>query len=212
MSALAYLHGFASGPAGNKARHCRSWAEARGIPFHAPDLNLPTFEALTITAQVEAAEALIRTLEAPPVLVGSSLGGLVAAAVAKRGVPLPHLLLLAPAFGFADRRLTGSAWEGYRAHGHQQVYHWADAQWRELGPQLLEDLDAWRDEEAWVVRCPVTLIHGLHDEAVPVEESRAFAARHPHAVLHAPEDDHALLKEETLGLLDAALEGAFSVG
>ncbi len=60
MSALVYLHGFASGPNGSKGSHCRAWAEARGIPFHAPDLNLPSFEELTITAQVEAVEALLR--------------------------------------------------------------------------------------------------------------------------------------------------------
>ncbi|NTV72904.1 MAG: hypothetical protein HGA66_01710, partial [Holophaga sp.] len=45
MPSLVYLHGFASGPRGSKGEHCRLWAEARDIPFHAPDLNLPSFEA-----------------------------------------------------------------------------------------------------------------------------------------------------------------------
>ena len=53
---LVYLHGFASGPQGAKGTHCRDWAAARGIPFHAPDLNLPDFEHLTLTAQVEAVD------------------------------------------------------------------------------------------------------------------------------------------------------------
>ncbi|HOD32611.1 MAG TPA: YqiA/YcfP family alpha/beta fold hydrolase, partial [Holophaga sp.] len=114
MSALVYLHGFASGPDGHKGRHCRAWAEAHGVAFHAPDLNLPTFEGLTVTAQVRAVEALLAGLATAPVLVGSSLGGLVAAAVAYRGVALRHLVLLAPAFGFARRRLEGERWEGYR--------------------------------------------------------------------------------------------------
>ena len=45
---LVYLHGFASGPMGRKAGHCRAWCAARNIPFHAPDLNLPDFEHLTV--------------------------------------------------------------------------------------------------------------------------------------------------------------------
>ena len=43
---LAYLHGFASGPGSGKCARCRDWAQGRGIPFHAPDLNLPDFEHL----------------------------------------------------------------------------------------------------------------------------------------------------------------------
>lgn len=208
MSALVYLHGFASGPGGNKGRHCRAWAEARGIPFHAPDLNLPAFEGLTVTAQVQAVEALLAGLSVPPVLVGSSLGGLVAAVVAHRGAVLRHLVLLAPAFGFARRRLEGERWEGYRHHRRLKVFHHAENRWMRLGPDLLEDLPAWREDEAWTVGCPVTLIHGIHDASVPVAESRAFAARQPDAVLHEVDDDHGLLAPETLTLLETVLAAA----
>lgn len=208
MSALVYLHGFASGPGGNKGRHCRAWAEVRGVAFHAPDLNRPTFEGLTVTAQVRAVEALLAELSGPPVLVGSSLGGLVAAAVAHRGAALRHLVLLAPAFGFARRRLEGERWEGYRHHRRLKVFHHAENRWMRLGPDLLEDLPAWREDETWTVGCPVTLIHGIHDASVPVVESRAFAARQPQAVLHAVDDDHGLLKPETLALLETVLAAA----
>lgn len=208
MSALVYLHGFASGPGGHKGRHCRVWAEARGVAFHAPDLNLPAFEGLTVTAQVRAVEALLAELSGPPVLVGSSLGGLVAAAVAHRGAALRHLVLLAPAFGFARRRLEGERWEGYRHHRRLKVFHHAENRWMRLGPDLLEDLPAWREDETWTVGCPVTLIHGVHDVSVPVAESRAFAARQPQAVLHEVDDDHGLLAPETLALLETVLAAA----
>lgn len=209
LSTLVYLHGFASGPDGHKGRHCRAWAEARGVPFHAPDLNRPTFETLTVTAQVQAVEALLASLPTPPVLVGSSLGGLVAAAVAHRGAPLRHLVLLAPAFGFARRRLDGARWAAYRHHRRLKVFHHAENRWMRLGPELLEDLPTWRDDETWTVGCPVTLLHGLHDASVPVAESLAFAARHPQARLHVVEDDHGLLKPDTLALLDTTLANAF---
>lgn len=106
MTAIVYLHGFSSSPRGNKGTFTRLWAKKRGLPFHAPDLNLPTFEALTLMAQVDAVEALLHGLSEPPVLVGSSLGGFIATAVAQRGAPLRSMILLAPAIHFARRRMA----------------------------------------------------------------------------------------------------------
>lgn len=209
MRALVYLHGFASGPLGNKGRHCRDWAAARGIPFHAPDLNLPDFEHLTVTAQVEAVERLLAGLTEPAVVVGSSMGGLVGAAVARRGTPMARLILLAPAFGFARRRLAGRRWAGYRKRGTMPTFHHAQARWTTLGPDLLPDLPLWADDDQWRLEVPVAVLHGRQDEAVPVTESQAFAARHPEAVLTIVEDDHALLAAGSLGVLDALLDEAF---
>lgn len=206
---IVYLHGFASGPGGQKGRHCRAWAETRQVPFQAPDLNLPDFEHLRITAQVEAVEALLRELPRPPVVVGSSLGGLVAAAAASRGAAVARLILLAPAFGFARRRLGGPRWSGYRRRGTLKVYHYAREAWLQLGPDLLEDLPHWKDDLAWKIDVPTTILHGAQDDAVPIAESRAFAASHPSCSLHELEDDHALLKPETLARLDALLEESF---
>ncbi len=206
---LAYLHGFASGPGSAKCARCRDWASARGIPFHAPDLNLPDFEHLTLTAQVEAATALLRSLDTPPVLVGSSMGGLVAAAVARLGVPVARLILLAPAFGFARRRLEGRRWAGYRRRGRMPTYHHAQGQWLTLGPAMLPDLPLWRDDDQWTVPVPVAILHGRNDELVPLAESEAFVARNPQARLTVLEDDHGLLAEGSLRALEELLEQAF---
>lgn len=205
---LIYLHGFASGPHGNKGEHCRRWAEARGLPFAAPDLNLPSFEHLTITAQVEAVEALLRNQVEPPVVVGSSLGGLVGAAAAHRGAAMAQLILLAPAFGFARRRIQDPRWAGYRRRGIMPTYHYARAAWTTLGPELLEDLPRWQDDETWRIPVPLAILHGTRDEAVPPGESEAFARRHPGAALKLVEDDHGLLAEASLRALDELLEGA----
>jgi uncharacterized protein len=206
---LVYLHGFASGPKGSKGRHCGDWARGRGLAFHAPDLNRPDFEHLTVTAQVEAVEALLAALADPPVLVGSSLGGLVGAAVAWRGAPLRHLILLAPDFGFATRRLEGPRWAGYRHRGRIPVYHHAREAWTTLGPELLEDLPAWSRDDTWTLPCPVSILHGTRDASVPLASSEAFAARHPGAVLHRVDDDHGLLAPPALARLDALLDTAF---
>jgi uncharacterized protein len=206
---LVYLHGFASGPMGRKAGHCRAWCAARNIPFHAPDLNLPDFEHLTVTAQVQAVTALVRSLAEPPVVVGSSMGGLVAAAAARDGAPAARLILLAPAFGFARRRLEGRRWAGYRRRGTMPTYHHAQAQWLELGPDLLPDLPLWRDDDQWRLPVPFTILHGRLDDTVPLAESLAFAGRHPGAVLRVLEDDHSLLAPASLAALDEALAEAF---
>ncbi len=207
---LVYLHGFASGPQGSKGEHCRRWAEARVVAFHAPDLNLPDFEHLTVSAQVAAVEALARTLPAPPVVVGSSLGGLVAAAVAHRGTPLAQLILLAPAFGFARGRLEGPRWGGYRRRGSMPTFHHARGAWTVLGPELLADLEAWRDDDAWRLDLPITILHGTRDESVPLEESRAFVSRQARADLHVVDDDHALLARVAVAELDRVLTGSFT--
>ena len=206
---LIYLHGFSSAPGGNKGRYVRRWAEGRGIPFHAPDLNLPTFEALTVTAQVEAVEALVRSLPEPPVLVGSSLGGFVATAVAHRGSPLASMILLAPAIHFAVRRTAHPAWAAYRERGEMEVFHHVEGRPLRLGPALLQDLSRWADDGTWRIPVPTVILHGRVDESVPLAESEAYAARNPGAVLHVLEDDHGLLAPPSLACLETALEAAF---
>lgn len=212
MSVLVYLHGFASGPAGHKAAHCRAWAAAHGVAFHAPDLNLPSFEALTFSAQVAAVEALLAALPEPPVLPGASLGGVVAAAVAHRGrCRLRGLVLLAPAFGFARRRLLGRRWEGYRRRGRIRVFHHGSGAWCLLGPALLADLPAWADDEGWRLGAPLWVLHGRRDESVPLDLSEAFVRRHPGSRMCVLDDDHALLAPGSLAALDAALAEAFGL-
>ncbi|WP_243294710.1 YqiA/YcfP family alpha/beta fold hydrolase [Geothrix mesophila] len=206
---LIYLHGFSSAPGGNKGRVARAWAEARGVPFHAPDLNLPTFEALTVTAQVEAVEALVRSLPEPPVLVGSSLGGFVATATAHRGSPLASMILLAPAIHFAARRMAHPAWAAYRERGEMEVFHHGEGRPLRLGPELLRDLPRWADDGGWRIPVPTVILHGRVDEAVPLAESEAYAARNPEAILQVLEDDHGLLAPHSLAAFRSALDQAF---
>ena len=209
MTALVYLHGFSSSPGGNKGTFVRRWAAARGIPFHAPDLNLPTFETLTLTAQVEAVEQLLRNLAEPPVLVGSSLGGFIATAVAQRGAPVRSMILLAPAIHFARRRMASPAWAAYREQGELEVFHHGLGRPLRLGPELLRDLPIWAGDDAWRIPVPTVILHGRHDEAVPLAESEAFRDRNPGTSLHVLEDDHGLLSPASLDCLRKELEAAF---
>jgi uncharacterized protein len=97
---VLYLHGFASSPTGRKVTALRNALVADGSTIAAPDLNLPSFERLDFDRMVDEAE-LQAGRKAPDVVVGSSLGAMVALGLAKRR-PVP-LLLVAPALGFGPR-------------------------------------------------------------------------------------------------------------
>ena len=72
MTRILYLHGFASGPASNKARFFERRLEAAGAHVAALDLARGDFEHLTITGQLQAVEEA--AAGEPVALMGSSLG------------------------------------------------------------------------------------------------------------------------------------------
>jgi len=55
---------------------------------------------------------------------------------------------------------------------------------------------------------PCTVIHGVHDDVVPIDFSRALVARCPHVVLHEVEDGHLLA--DSLDLLVEVVRGFVS--
>jgi hypothetical protein len=99
MPRVLYFHGFASSPASAKIGLLRPLLP--DVELETPDLNVPDFEQLDWNAIVDYAEAAARA-NPPDAIVGSSLGELVALAVAQRGISVP-LVLIAPALGIADR-------------------------------------------------------------------------------------------------------------
>jgi predicted esterase YcpF (UPF0227 family) len=104
MVSVLYFHGFASSPASAKITALRPLLTPYGIELNTPDLNVPSFERLDFDAIVESALDVARAMP-PRALVGSSLGALIALAVAQRGVAVP-LVLIAPALGVAQRWRT----------------------------------------------------------------------------------------------------------
>lgn len=95
---VLYLHGFASSPASRKAQFFATKLRDSAVDLQIPDLAQGNFQGLTITAQMD----LLVTLLAgrPAALIGSSLGGYLAALYASSHAEVQRLVLLAPAFDF----------------------------------------------------------------------------------------------------------------
>ena len=95
---IIYLHGFASGPSSSKAQFFRAKFAEHGIAIEIPQLDQGHFEALTITGQLSVIDRTVGGDDA--ILMGSSLGGYLAALYAARHSNIQRLILLAPAFQF----------------------------------------------------------------------------------------------------------------
>lgn len=131
----------------------------------APDLNVPSFEKLDFKTMVRLAvwEARKRL---PCVVVGSSLGSLVALEVARRA-PVAPLVLIAPALGFGERWL-----EKLPAGESIPVFHFAEGREVPIHRRFFEEMSrADSDQEAPSV--PVIAVMGSRDESVPVDQARS---------------------------------------
>jgi len=189
---LIYLHGFASGPQSSKAQFFRSRFEALGVTMQVPDLSEGNFERLTIGGQLRVIERIADGDEVW--LMGSSMGGYLAALYAARHPQVTKLVLLAPAFGFARRwalMLGEEKIAEWSRTGWLPVYHYGDKMERRVGYELLED--AGRYEDYPRISQPALIFHGRHDDVVPVEYSEEFAARHPQVKLQVMESGHELI-------------------
>jgi pimeloyl-ACP methyl ester carboxylesterase len=189
---LIYLHGFASGPQSSKAQFFRHRFEELGIAMQIPDLSEGNFEKLTITGQLGAIERIAGGDDV--FLIGSSMGGYLAALYAARHAQVTKLVLLAPAFGFARRwplMLGKEKVAEWRRTGWLPIYHYGDKMQRRVSYELLED--AARYEDYPEVSQPALIFHGRQDDVVPVEYSEEFAARHPRVALRVMESGHELI-------------------
>lgn len=185
-----YLHGFASGPASGKARFFSRRFAALGLPLEVPDMAEGNFRELTLGGQLRLVERLAGA--GPVVLIGSSMGGYVAALHAARS-PVDRLVLLAPAFRFARRwseTLGPERMARWKRDGEMKVFHYAANAEREIGYGLIED--ALERDDFPRVSQPALVFHGVRDDVVPVEYSRRFASAR-NVTLHEVDSGHELL-------------------
>jgi pimeloyl-ACP methyl ester carboxylesterase len=188
---FVYLHGFSSGPSSRKARFFAEKLQQAGARVAVPDLTRDDFENLTITGQLEVIEEV--AAGRPVSLIGSSMGGYLAAIYAACHPEIARLMLMAPAFGFLKRWPQGlgpNKMNEWRESGELEVFNYADQRMRKLKYGLIAD--GAKYEEYPDFHQPALIFHGINDDVVPVENSRQFAASHSAARLVEFESGHEL--------------------
>lgn len=180
-----FLPGFGSVRSGLKATRVGQALARRGGRLLALDYeghgdSSGEFATLSVSRHLRDALAVVAALapSAPLTLIGSSLGGLVAArAATELRSHATRLALIAPAFGFRERfeRRLGqdalAAWE--RTNRLRYTGEFFSA---EIAFDLLRDARAL-DEDALArsVGAPTLLVHGSADATVPIECSEQIA-------------------------------------
>ena len=218
---VVYLHGFASSPQSSKARFFAGKFAAAGVPLEAPQLDQGEFQNLTITGQMLVVDNAVSTqLEKltkgePLVLMGSSLGGYLAALYAERHPKsVDRLVLIAPAFQFLERwrtRLSAEEIEGWKRVGWISMYHYGAKTEQRLGYQFLEDAAQYEATPEFHQRA--LILHGTEDLVVPYQVSYDFALEHANTRLALFKSGHELtdvvedLWREVVAFLEVAGSG-----
>lgn len=191
---LVYLHGFASGPSSRKASAIHDHFAGRGVAVEVPDLTPGErgFEGSSPRSMLAVAQACLGAAPGPHGLIGSSLGGYLAALQASQDPRVARLVLLAPAFRLFERwdaRLSEAELADWRERG-LEVDHYASNDRRRLGWQFREGAAALPPFPA--VTVPSLVIAGRRDESIPLEDIEAWVARTPTARLLVVDDGHEL--------------------
>ncbi len=143
---VVFSHGRESGPWGSKITAMAQ--VARALQFEVVSVDYRGMDEPL--ARVDRLVQTVSALSAPPVLVGSSMGGYVSAAAVSRA-QVRAIFLLAPAFYMP----------GFEEYTPQDV------------------------------PVPTAIVHGWHDDIVPVENSIRWAREH-RATLHVLDSNHRL--------------------
>ena len=190
---IIYFHGFASSPKAYKGTFLKNTFNARGLSLGTPDLNIPSFEKMTYSSILESLDAMYLANPVPWFVIGSSMGGYLAARWAElHPERVEAMVLLCPAFDLPGR------WE--KDHGIELMDAWkkrghlpipdATGEHKNLEWHFVED--ARRHPTHPISPVPTLIIHGQQDETIPIESSRKYVQSHANIRLIEVNDDHGL--------------------
>jgi uncharacterized protein len=190
-----YLHGFASGPGSTKAQELKLRCDRVGIDLVVPDLNQGDFTHLTISRQIAQVVELFPEDGTPITLIGASLGGWTAAIIARDYPQVERLILLAPAFDFLHHwlpKIGVDRLKSWANNGYLPIYHHAVQNLLPLHYDFITDADRYHRFTSDRI-IPTVIIHGIHDDVIPISSSRDFVTKHPWVELIEVNSDHGLL-------------------
>jgi pimeloyl-ACP methyl ester carboxylesterase len=189
---LLYLHGFASGPSSKKAQFFRRKFDEIGTRLEVLDLAEGNFEELTISGQLAVIEREVRG--EPVTLIGSSMGGYLAALYAARHSEVHRLMMMAPAFCFTSRwpeSLGQEEMRRWQTNGWRNVFQYGEQRERRLNYGIIED--GLRYEDFPEFTQPGLIFHGTNDDVVPASLSQKYSSTHPNVRLELLDSGHELL-------------------
>lgn len=220
---VVWLGGFRSEMTATKATALDSWAAQTGrklvrFDYAAHGASSGTFADCTISSWLEDAQAVLRAyVDAPPVLVGSSMGGWIACLAARdraaHGATTAGLVLIAPALDFTEDLIWNRLSEAARAMLIRDgILRRPSDYASEPDPitlRLIEDgrgncmLGAPLDPA-----CPVHILQGMRDTDVPYTHALKILERLPAegTVLTLIADgDHRLSRPQDIARLASAV-------
>jgi pimeloyl-ACP methyl ester carboxylesterase len=195
MIQFVYLHGFASSPQSQKARAFAKRFAELGLPLTVPDLEGGDFKHLTISRQLRIIEKTLNSFTGDSfALIGSSMGGYLAALTAQIRPEVKSAYLMCPGFNFIKRwrSALSSEIQGAGEAGSIRVFNYRYNKTMELDLGLFKDAEKWEGLE-YEKPVPTRIVHGIHDDTVDIGESRDFAQKHSWVNLKEVDSDHGLL-------------------
>ena len=206
MAQFIYLHGFASSPRSTKAVFFRERLERLGHVVIVPDLEEGDFQGLTITRQIGVVRREIAGLHGDVALIGSSMGGYLAALAAGEEPRIRRLMLMAPAIDMKAQwmvRYGADLLARWRAKGVAPTFHHGHGEERLIGYGLHEDLG--RYDPAPPVSIPTLAFMGRQDDTVAPAAVERWAAQNPSVRLRWLDSGHDLIDQlETIWIESAA--------
>jgi uncharacterized protein len=196
VTQFIYLHGFASGPGSKKANKFKKHFESASISLAVPDLEGGDFQRLSLSKQIKIVNDRMDQFPGERFgLIGSSMGGYLAALIAQEREEVAAIYIMAPGFNFLKR------WSDL-VQGHLKgpnvipdlisVYHYRYNKDMLLSTDIFRDAEKW-DRLALDRNLPTRIVHGIHDDTVDIAESRKFLKTHPMCQLLELDSDHQLL-------------------
>ena len=196
MTEFVYLHGLASGPSSQKATAFKNKFEELGVSLNIPDLEGGSFESMTVTSQINIIFNLLDQLNDKKVcLIGSSMGGYLAALVAQKRNEIAAIYLMAPGFNFFERWMRSLQLDYNNEASwtiNVPIFHYRYNETKYISTKIFKNAQVWGLVD-FNKEVPSRIVHGIHDDVVPIAESRKFVSSHPWFLLKELDTDHSLL-------------------
>ena len=218
---IVWFGGFRSDMLGSKAEYLSDWARDHGraylrFDYSGHGVSDGVFEDGTIGAWTKDALTVVeQATEGPLIIVGSSMGAWVASHVAiKHPERIAAAVFIAPAPDFTDKLMWPSFSEEQRNTILSEGKLVSPSDYSDepevITLKLIED---GRNQSVMngsiPINCPVRIIQGMKDEAVPWEHAVEFAQQMQSAdvaLTLTKEGDHRLSTEPDLTRLGKVLE------